>query len=83
KEKGLDLKVEYARLGGGAPLNDALLSDSVQIASAGVAPMLTLWDKTSKNYGVKGLSAINASPMYLLTNKESIKSIKDFGPDDR
>jgi NitT/TauT family transport system substrate-binding protein len=83
KAKGLDLKVEYARLGGGGPLNDALLSDTVQIASAGLSPLLTLWDKTSKNYGVKALSAINASPMYLLTNKDSIKSIKDFGPDDR
>ncbi|OYX11612.1 MAG: hypothetical protein B7Z15_11495 [Rhizobiales bacterium 32-66-8] len=83
KKKGLDLTVEYARLGGGAPLNDALLSDSVQIAAAGLAPMLTLWDKTSKIYGVKGLSAINASPMYLLTNKPEIKSIKDFGPNDR
>lgn len=83
KKKGLDLTVEYARLGGGGPLNDALLSDSVQIASAGLAPMLTLWDKTAKIYGVKGLSAINASPMYLLTNKPEIKSIKDFGPNDR
>lgn len=83
KKRGLDVTVEYARLGGGAPLNDALLSDSVQIASAGLAPMLTLWDKTSKNYAVKGLSAINASPMYLLTNNPNIKSIKDFGPNDR
>ncbi len=83
KKRGLDVTVEYARLGGGAPLNDALLSDSVQIASAGLAPMLTLWDKTAKNYGVKGLSAINASPMYLLTNNPNIKSIKDFGPNDR
>jgi len=46
KEKGLDLTVEYARLGGGGPLNDALLSDSVQIASAGLAPMLVMWGKT-------------------------------------
>ena len=83
KKRGVDVTVEYARLGGGGPLNDALLSDSVQIASAGLAPMLTLWDKTSKNYGVKGLSAINASPMYLLTNNPNIKSIKDFGPNDR
>lgn len=83
KKRGLDLTVEYARLGGGGPLNDALLSDSVQIASAGLAPMLVMWDKTAKNYGVKGISAINASPMYLLTNKDSIKSIKDFGPNDR
>lgn len=83
KEKGLTLEVEYARLGGGAPLNDALLSDSVQIASAGLAPLLTLWDRTKTNYRVKALSAINASPMYLLTNNPKIKTIKDFGESDR
>lgn len=83
KKRGLDLSVEYSRLGGGAPLNDALLSDSVQVAAAGLAPMLTLWDKTAKNYAVKGLTAINASPMYLLTNRPEIKSIRDFGPNDR
>ncbi len=83
KDKGLALNVEYAQLGGGSPLNDALLSDSVQIVSAGVAPLLTLWDRTRTNYRVKGLSAINASPMYLLTNKPGIKTIKDFGKSDR
>lgn len=83
KKEGVDVSVEYLRLGGGAPLNDALLSGSVQVAAAGLAPMLTLWDKTSKNYGVKALSATNASPMYLLTNNPNIKSIKDFGPNDR
>ncbi|RTL55246.1 MAG: ABC transporter substrate-binding protein [Bradyrhizobiaceae bacterium] len=81
--KGLPLTVEYSRLGGGSPLNDALLSDSVQIASAGVAPLLTLWDRTKSNYKVKALSAINASPMYILTNNPNIKSIKDFTDADR
>ncbi|WP_454631608.1 ABC transporter substrate-binding protein [Bradyrhizobium cenepequi] len=83
KEAGQDLTVEYARLGGGAPLNDALLSDSIQIASAGVAPLLVLWDRTQQNYKVKALSAINASPMFILTNNPEIKSVKDFGPNDR
>jgi NitT/TauT family transport system substrate-binding protein len=83
KEKGLGLDVEYARLGGGSPLNDALLSDSVQVVSAGVAPLLTMWDRTRTNYRVKALSAINASPMDLLTNKPDIKGVKDFGEQDR
>lgn len=83
KEAGLDVSVEYARLGGGGPLNDALLSDSIQIASAGVAPLLVLWDRTQPNYKVKALSAINASPMFILTNNPKVKSVKDFGPDDR
>lgn len=83
KEAGLELTATYAQLGGGGPLNDALLSDSIQVASAGVAPLLVLWDRTQSNYKVKALSAINASPMDILTNNPKIKSVKDFGPDDR
>lgn len=83
KEAGLDLTASYTQLGGGGPLNDALLSNSVQIASAGVAPLLVLWDRTRPNYKVKALSAINASPMDILTNNPKVKSVKDFGPDDR
>ncbi len=83
KKAGVDLTVDYAQLGGGGPLNDALLSDSIQIASAGVAPLLVLWDRTLQNYKVRALSAINASPMDILTNSPKIKSVKDFGPDDR
>jgi ABC-type nitrate/sulfonate/bicarbonate transport system substrate-binding protein len=76
REKGLSLEVEYLQLGGGSSLNDALLSDSVQIVSGGLAPMLTMWDRTARNYRVKALSAINAYPEYLLTNKPAIKSIR-------
>src|SRR4051812_15808102 len=83
KERGGQVEVDYAQLGGGSPLNDALLSNSVQIVAAGLAPLLTLWDRTKSNYRVRGLSAINASPMDLLTNKPTIKSIKDFGENDR
>jgi NitT/TauT family transport system substrate-binding protein len=83
KASGVDVAVEYSRLGGGGPLNDALLSDSVQISSAGIAPLIVLADRTRNNYKVKALAAINASPMLLLTNSPNIKSIKDFGPNDR
>jgi NitT/TauT family transport system substrate-binding protein len=82
-EKGVPLQVEYTQLGGGSPLNDALLSDSVQVVAAGLAPLLTIWDRTATNYRVKGLSALNAYPMVLLTNKPAIKSIKDFTAADR
>ncbi len=74
KGLGVPLEVEYVQLGGGAPLNDAILSDSVQVAAAGLAPMLILWDRTRTSAKVKGISAINGGPMYLLTNKDQIRS---------
>lgn len=43
KQQGLDITVERTQLSGGAAINDALLSGSIDIASAGVGPLLTIW----------------------------------------
>ncbi|MCB4768168.1 ABC transporter substrate-binding protein [Ancylobacter sp. Lp-2] len=81
KELGIDVKVEWAKLSGGNAVNDALLSGSVDIASAGIGPFFTVWDRTKG--AVKIVGAFGATPNYLLTNKPDIKSLKDFGPNDR
>jgi NitT/TauT family transport system substrate-binding protein len=46
RKQGLDIKVDWIRLSGGAAVNDALLSGAVDIAAAGVGPLLTIWDRT-------------------------------------
>src|SRR5450756_1725228 len=66
---GIKIEAEYARLGGGGALNDALISDSVDMVSGGSAPMLVLWDKTTTSFKVKGIAALNAAPIDILTNK--------------
>ncbi|MDR6955035.1 NitT/TauT family transport system substrate-binding protein [Ancylobacter sp. 3268] len=81
KELGIDVKVEWLKLSGGNAVNDALLSGSVDIASAGIGPFFTVWDRTKG--AVKIVGAFGATPNYLLTNKQDIKSLKDFGPNDR
>jgi NitT/TauT family transport system substrate-binding protein len=80
---GVKLSAEYMRLGGGAALNDALISDSVDLVAGGTAPMLVLWDRTTTSFKVRGLAALNSSPMDILTNKPNIKSLADFTADDR
>jgi NitT/TauT family transport system substrate-binding protein len=45
--------------------------------------MMTLWDKTIGRQGVRGVVAFCDSPIYLVTTDPKIKSIRDFGPDDR
>ena len=45
KAAGVDAKVEFVRLSGGAAVNDALLAGNIDIAGAGVGPLLTLWDR--------------------------------------
>lgn len=76
-----DVKVTWATLGGGSAMNDALLSNSVEYISSGVAPLVVLWDKSKGN--VKGVSALISTPNYLNTNNPAVKSIRDLTDKDR
>ena len=64
-------------------MNDALLSNSLQFASGGVGPLVTLWARTKGNLDVKAVSAINSMPLYLNTRNPNVKTIKDFTEKDR
>jgi NitT/TauT family transport system substrate-binding protein len=73
------LKAEYRTLGGTQSLIDALLSGQMNFGIAGVPGLATLWDKTVGTPNeVRGLSAAQAMPFLLVTNRPEIKSIKDF-----
>lgn len=80
---GLQIKPEWRALSGGAALNDALLSGAVDIASAGVGPLLTVWDRTKGHQNVKGIASLGNFPYYLVTNNPSVKTIADFTEKDR
>jgi len=83
KAAGVDLKVEWQNLGNGSALNDAVLTGSADIAAGGLTPMLKLWDKTRTNLRVRGIAALNTSPMLLVSNRPDLKSIADFKPNDK
>jgi len=76
-----ELKVSWATFGSGAVMNDALLSGSVDYASGGVAPLLTIWDKTRG--GVRGVAALDSIPIYLNSNSPAVRSLKDLTDKDR
>jgi sulfonate transport system substrate-binding protein len=78
-----DLKVGWAKFAGGNVMNDALLSNSLQFASGGVGPLVTLWARTRGNLDVKAVAAINSMPLYLNTRNPNVKTIKDFTDKDR
>src|SRR3569833_3790820 len=42
-----DIQVKWSRFAAGNVMNDALQSGSLDIASGGVAPLITLWDKSN------------------------------------
>jgi NitT/TauT family transport system substrate-binding protein len=83
KAAGVDVKVGWAKFAGGNVMNDALLSNSLQFASGGVGPLVTLWAKTRGNLDVKAVSAINSMPLYLTTRNADVKTLKDFTAKDK
>lgn len=83
KQAGVDIKVEFVRLSGGGAVNDALLSGQIDIAGAGVGPLLTIWDRTKDRQNVKGVASLGNFPYYLVTNNPAVKSIADFTDRDR
>src|SRR6476659_3866522 len=83
KAAGLDVKVNWAKFAGGNVMNDALLSGSLQFASGGVGPLITIWARTKGNLDVKAVAALDSMPLYLNTRNPNVKTIKDFTEKDK
>jgi NitT/TauT family transport system substrate-binding protein len=83
KAAGVDVKVGWAKFAGGNVMNDALLSGSLQFASGGVGPLVTLWARTRGNLDVRGVGALNSMPLHLVTRNPNVKTIRDFRDSDR
>ena len=82
KAAGLgEIKVNWVTISGGAGMNDALLSGSVDFVSGGIPPFALLWEKTRG--GVKGVAALSAMPIFLNTRNPNVKTIRDFTPASR
>jgi len=83
KAQGIDIKVDWTQLSGGAAINDALLSGSVDIAGAGVGPLLTIWARTYGRPTVKAVASLGNFPYYLVSSNPNVKTIADFTEKDR
>ena len=83
KSAGVDVKVEWLKLSGGSAVNDALLSGNIDIAGAGVGPLLTIWDRTYGKQNVRGVASLGNFPFYLVSNNPAVKTIADFSEKDR
>ncbi len=84
KAAGLgDIKTNWLQFAGGAPINDALISGSLEFAGGGVGPMIVLWARTKGSLNVKGVASINSLPLYLNTVNPAVKTIADFTDKDR
>ena len=83
KAQGLDIQVQWNQVSGATAMNEALLAGSLDVVSAGVPPMLTLWDRTRGRQNVKAIAALGSLPNYLITNNPKVKTLKDLGEKDR
>lgn len=75
--------VSWLQLSGGAATNDALLSGNLDIASAGIPPVVLLWARSRNNLKVHAVSALVSAPLWLNTRNAAVNTIADFTPRDR
>src|SRR5215470_15149312 len=78
-----DLKVSWAKLAGPSVMVDAILSGNLHFSAQGVPSLSLMWDRTRGGVGVKAVSAITNTDIYLNTRNPNIKSIRDFTEKDR
>lgn len=79
-----NLKVNYRTFAGGAVMNDALLSNTIQFAAGGVPPLIVLWAKTRHApLAVKGVAAMNSMPLYFNMNRPEVKTLRDLSDRDK
>ncbi len=76
-------EVTFTRLASGAPLNDALIAGTLDLAAAGTSPVITIWSKTQRNLRVQALAALGEVPFYLNSNRPAVRTVKDFTAADR
>ncbi|MGV8916663.1 MAG: ABC transporter substrate-binding protein [Pseudomonas sp.] len=83
KQEGIDIKVDWNSISGSTAMNEALLAGALDVVSAGIPPMLVLWDRTKGKQNVKAIASLGSMPNYLLTNNPNVKTLKDFSDKDR
>lgn len=83
KKAGLDIDVDWRTLSGATAMNEALLAGALDVASAGVPPLLTLWDRTHGRQNVKAIASLGSMPNYLLSNNPAVLHVSDLSSKDR
>ncbi|MFC0253934.1 ABC transporter substrate-binding protein [Massilia consociata] len=83
RKHGVDIAVDWVKLSGGAAVNDALLSGSIDVAGAGLGPLFTIWDRTRGRQNVRAIASLGNFPYYLVSTNPAVKTIADFSQKDR
>ncbi len=76
-----DVTLKWSVITSGGVVTEAILSNTVDLAVTGVSNLLLAWSRT--NGGIKAVAGVSGMPQVLITRNPAVKTIKDFGPDDR
>src|SRR2546421_423414 len=76
-----DIKVKWSIITSGGVMTEALISGSIDMAITGISNMLLLWDRTKA--GTRSVAGVAGVPFLVLTRNPNVKTLKDFGPEDR
>jgi NitT/TauT family transport system substrate-binding protein len=78
------VKITWVTFSGPDMMNDALLSNSIDIASGGLPGLLTIWAKTKGSaLEVRGVSAMSQQPLLLNSRNPAVRTVADFTDKDR
>lgn len=85
EEAGLSIPVTIQNVTGASQITDGLLSKTMDIGCGGITAMLVSWEKTKQARGqaMKGIVALSSIPYELLTVNPALKSLKDFGDQNK
>jgi NitT/TauT family transport system substrate-binding protein len=78
-----DTKVTWRKFAGSNVMYDAVFAGDLQIASGGLTPLLTVWDKTRATFRIRGMAAMNSMPLLLNSRDPKVKSITDLTGKDK
>ena len=75
-----EVKVTWVQFNGPSTMNDALISDSIDIVAGSPSGVLTIWGRTRGTpQEVRAISALVSLPFKLNTNDPEIRTVDDLG----
>jgi NitT/TauT family transport system substrate-binding protein len=78
-----DTAARWLTFDGGTNQAYLLAAGNLEISSASVATMVTLWDRTRDNLDVRGIAAIGSLPLSLNTVNPDVRTVRDLTAADR
>lgn len=77
-------RVSWATFNGPEAMNNALISNSVDVVAGGIPGLLTLWSRTRGTaMEARGISALSSQPALLNTRNPKLNTIADLSEEDR